>query len=148
MTVKTLANLKPAAGSNKNRKRIGRGIGSGWGKTAGKGHKGQKARAGGGVAPGFEGGQMPLYRRIPKRGFTPRKTTTYNVINLDQLKDFPEGSTVNAETLLEKRMLRLKKSPIKILARGKLEKKLNFKVDKISGKAKELIEAVGGKIEG
>ena len=148
MTVKTLGNLKPAAGSNKNRKRIGRGIGSGWGKTAGKGHKGQKARAGGGVAPGFEGGQMPLYRRVPKRGFTPRKTTTYNVINLDQLKDFPEGSTVNAETLAEKRMLRLKKSPIKILARGKLDKKLNFKVDKISGKAKELIEAAGGKIEG
>ena len=148
MTVKTLGNLKPAAGSNKNRKRIGRGIGSGWGKTAGKGHKGQKARAGGGVAPGFEGGQMPLYRRVPKRGFTPRKTTTYNVINLDQLKDFPEGSTINAETLLEKRMLRLKKSPIKILARGKLDKKLNFKVDKISGKARELIEAAGGKIEG
>ena len=148
MSLRTLENLKPAPGSNRKKKRIGRGIGSGWGKTAGKGHKGQKARKGGGIAPGFEGGQMPLYRRVPKRGFTPRKTTTYNVINLDQLKDFPEGSTINAETLLEKRMLRLKKSPIKILARGKLDKKLNFKVDKISGKAKELIEAAGGKIEG
>ena len=148
MSLKTLANLKPAPGSNKKNKRLGRGIGSGFGKTAGKGHKGQKARKGGGVAPGFEGGQMPLYRRVPKRGFKPHKTTTYNIVNLDQLNKFDDGTKIDVEFLAAKGMLKSSKNPIKILARGKLEKKLSFKVDKVSGKAKELIEKAGGTIEG
>ncbi len=142
-----LHELKPAEGSRQERKRKGRGIGSGNGKTAGKGHKGQNARSGGGVRIGFEGGQTPLYRRLPKRGFTNINRVEFAVVNLDALNRFDEGTEVTPELLIESGVVKNAKAGIKILANGTLEKKLNVTAHKFSSAAKEAIEAAGGKIE-
>ena len=147
----TLNNLKSPKGAHKNIKRIGRGQGSGWGTQAGKGHKGQKARSGGGVKLGFEGGQMPIYRRLPKRGFSnaPFKTE-YAVLNLGRIAEkFSEGD-VTRELLVEKGLLRgrFKSLPIKVLGKGELTKALTFKgIAKFSKNAEEMITNAGGKIE-
>ena len=138
-----LENLKPKKGSTHKKKRVGRGDGSGWGGTAAKGHKGQKARSGGSIRWGFEGGQMPIQRRLPKFGFTNIFRTEYQVINLDQLNAF-EGE-VNPETL--KRAGFKRKKPFKVLGSGKVEKALTVKAHKFSQSAKAAIEAAGGKIE-
>ncbi|MFS0656584.1 50S ribosomal protein L15 [Bacillus sp. 179-C3.3 HS] len=142
-----LHELKPSEGSRKVRNRVGRGIGSGNGKTSGKGHKGQNARSGGGVRPGFEGGQMPLFQRLPKRGFTNINRKDYAVINLDRLNSFDEGTEVTPELLLETGTLSKLKAGVKILGNGKLEKKLTVKANKFSASAKEAIEAAGGTAE-
>jgi large subunit ribosomal protein L15 len=142
-----LHELKPAEGSRKERKRLGRGIGSGQGKTAGKGHKGQNARSGGGVRLGFEGGQTPLYRRLPKRGFTNIGRKEYAIVNLDTLNRFVEGTEVTPELLIETGVVSNEKAGIKILAKGTLEKKLTVKAHKFSSAAKEAIEAAGGNTE-
>lgn len=147
----TLTTLKSPRGTNKNTKRIGRGQGSGQGTQAGKGHKGQKARSGGGIRIGFEGGQMPLYRRLPKVGFSnaPFKTE-YAVLNLEKLATKFENEVVNRETLIDKGFLSgINKSlPIKILAKGEFNKTLTFKgIEKFSAKALELVKKAGGKIE-
>jgi large subunit ribosomal protein L15 len=142
-----LHELKPAEGSRQERKRLGRGIGSGQGKTAGKGHKGQNARSGGGVRLGFEGGQTPLFRRLPKRGFTNFSRKEYAVVNLDALNRFEEGTEVTPELLIETGVVSNEKAGIKILAKGNVEKKLTVKAHKFSSAAKEAIEAVGGKTE-
>lgn len=142
-----LHELKPAEGSRQERKRKGRGIGSGNGKTAGKGTKGQNARSGGGVRLGFEGGQTPLFRRLPKRGFTNINRKEYAILNLDSLNRFEEGTEVTPELLIEIGVVKSEKSGIKVLAKGILEKKLTVKAHKFSSAAKEAIEAVGGKIE-
>jgi large subunit ribosomal protein L15 len=142
-----LHELSPVAGSKKDVKRIGRGHGSGWGKTSGKGHKGQNARSGGGVRPGFEGGQMPLYRRLPKRGFKNIFAKKYVSINVEQLNKFEDGDEVTAETLLAKGIISKALDGVKILGRGELTKKVNVKVAKYSESAKEKIEKVGGKAE-
>ena len=142
-----LSNLQPAEGSRQsNEFRRGRGHGSGNGKTAGKGHKGQKARSG---APriGFEGGQMPLYRRIPKRGFTNRNTKEIVAINLDALERFEDGATVSVETLIEVGIIKNPRDGVKILGRGELTKKLNVQANAFSASAKEKIEALGGTAE-
>jgi large subunit ribosomal protein L15 len=142
-----LHELKPAEGSRSSRKRIGRGIGSGTGKTAGKGHKGQNARSGGGVRPGFEGGQNPLFRRLPKRGFTNINRKDYAIVNLDVLNRFDEGTEITPALLIESGVVSNERSGIKILGNGSLEKKLTVKAHKFSGSAKEAIEAVGGQTE-
>jgi len=142
-----LHELQPAEGSRQERKRLGRGIGSGQGKTAGKGHKGQNARSGGGVRPGFEGGQTPLMRRLPKRGFTNVSRKEYAVVNLDALNRFEEGTEVTPELLIETGVVSNEKAGIKILAKGNVEKKLTVKANKFSSAAKEAIEAAGGIIE-
>ncbi|CAH0347530.1 50S ribosomal protein L15 [Bacillus sp. CECT 9360] len=142
-----LHELKPAEGSRKERKRKGRGIGSGNGKTAGKGHKGQNARSGGGVRLGFEGGQTPLFRRLPKRGFTNINRKDYAIVNLDVLNRFEEGTEVTPALLIETGIVSKEKAGIKILAKGNVEKKLTVKAHKFSTTAKEAIEAAGGKTE-
>ena len=142
-----LHELHPAEGSTSAQKRLGRGSGSGLGKTSGKGHKGAKARSGGGKRPGFEGGQMPLYRRVPKRGFTNVFGTDYAEVNVERLEAFEDGSVVNAEALLEKRIIRKKLDGVKILGGGELTKKLTVQAAGFSASAKEKIEAVGGKAE-
>ncbi|MEH7413910.1 50S ribosomal protein L15 [Neobacillus drentensis] len=142
-----LHELKPAEGSRHERKRLGRGIGSGQGKTAGKGHKGQNARSGGGVRLGFEGGQTPLFRRLPKRGFTNISRKEYAVVNLDTLNRFEEGTEVTPELLIETGVVSNEKAGIKILAKGNVEKKLTVKAHKFSSAAKEAIEAAGGTTE-
>ncbi|MDN3019679.1 50S ribosomal protein L15 [Neobacillus drentensis] len=142
-----LHELKPAEGSRKERKRLGRGIGSGQGKTAGKGHKGQNARSGGGVRVGFEGGQTPLFRRLPKRGFTNISRKEYAVVNLDALNRFEEGTEVTPELLIETGVVSNEKAGIKVLAKGNVEKKLTVKAHKFSSAAKEAIEAAGGTTE-
>ncbi|TWK65782.1 50S ribosomal protein L15 [Bacillus licheniformis] len=142
-----LHELKPTEGSRKTRNRVGRGIGSGNGKTAGKGHKGQNARSGGGVRPGFEGGQMPLFQRLPKRGFTNINRKEFAVVNLDKLNSFAEGTEVTPELLLETGVISKLKSGVKILGDGKLEKKLTVKANKFSASAKQAIEAAGGTAE-
>ena len=142
-----LHELKPSEGSRKVRNRVGRGIGSGNGKTSGKGHKGQNARSGGGVRPGFEGGQMPLFQRLPKRGFTNINRKDYAVINLDRLNSFDEGTEVTPELLLETGAISKLKAGVKILGNGKLEKKLTVKANKFSASAKEAVEAAGGTAE-
>lgn len=139
-----LHELKPAEGSRKKRNRVGRGIGSGNGKTAGKGHKGQNARSGGGVRLGFEGGQTPLFRRLPKRGFTNINRKEYAIVNLDVLNRFEDGTEVTPALLLETGVISKEKSGVKVLANGKLEKKLTVKAHKFSSAAKEAIEAAGG----
>lgn len=123
-----LHELKPAEGSRKERKRLGRGIGSGQGKTAGKGHKGQNARSGGGVRLGFEGGQTPLFRRLPKRGFTNISRKEYAIVNLDVLNQFEEGTEVTPELLIETGVVKNEKAGIKILAKGNVEKNLLLKL--------------------
>ena len=142
-----LDELQPAEGSKFTRKRVGRGIGSGTGKTSGKGHKGQNARSGGGVRPGFEGGQMPLYRRLPKRGFTNIFAKQYVTINVCDLERFDNGTEVTAELLKETGVVSKTLDGIKILGRGELTKNLTVKVAKFSASAAEKIEKAGGKAE-
>ena len=143
-----LHELSPAEGSKKSVKRVGRGHGSGWGKTAGKGHKGQKARSGGGVRPGFEGGQMPLQRRLPKRGFNNIFAKNIVTVNLSTLNSkFDDGADVTVETLVAAGVVKNSFDGVKILGNGKLEKKLNVKVTAYSESAKAAIEAAGGKAE-
>jgi len=140
--------MYPAPGATKTRKRVGRGIGSGLGKTSGKGHKGQNARSGGGVRPGFEGGQLPLFRRIPKRGFSNAQfKVEYAVINLSDLNKFEDGAIVTPELLKEMGLVKKQLSGIKVLGSGTLEKKLIVKAHKFSDTAKENIEKLGGKAE-
>lgn len=142
-----LHELQPAAGSRKVRNRVGRGIATGNGKTAGRGHKGQKARSGGGVRPGFEGGQNPLFRRLPKRGFTNINRKEFAIVNLDALNRFEEGTEVTPALLIETGIVSNEKSGIKILGNGSVTKKLSVKAHKFSVSAKEAIEAAGGNIE-
>ena len=143
-----LSNLRPAEGSKHSDDfRRGRGHGSGNGKTAGKGHKGQKARSGGGTRPGFEGGQMPLYRRLPKRGFTCRNTKDIVAINVSALEKFEDGAVVSVETLMEAGVIAHAKDGVKVLGNGELTKKLTVQVNAYSASAKEKIEAAGGKAE-
>ena len=142
-----LHELSPAPGSNVPVKRIGRGPASGQGKTAGKGHKGQKARAGRGMNPGFEGGQMPLQRRLPKRGFNNIFATPYVAINVAALNRFEDGAVVNTEALLNAGIINKAPYGVKILGNGKIEKKLTVQVAAFSESAKAKIEAAGGKAE-
>lgn len=139
--------LSPAAGSTKDVKRIGRGHGSGWGKTAGKGHKGQNARSGGGVRPGFEGGQMPLQRRIPKRGFNNIFAVKPVVINVSDLEKFTDGTVVDTELLKAAGLIKKTDAGVKILGNGELTKNLTVKAAAFSASAKEKIEKAGGKAE-
>lgn len=142
-----LHELKSNEGSRKNRKRVGRGMASGHGKTSGKGHKGQKARSGGGTRPGFEGGQTPLFQRLPKRGFTNMNRKEYAIVNLDTLNRFDDNTDITPELLLETGVVSKVKSGIKVLGNGTVNKKLNVKAHKFSTAAKEAIEAAGGKTE-
>lgn len=143
-----LHNLKPAEGATRKRKRVGRGPGSGNGKTAGRGHKGQKSRSGFSRRYGFEGGQMPLVRRIPKRGFTNIFRVGYQVVNLRDLdRVFADGDTVNPEILADKGLIRGDKKPVKVLAAGELSKKLTVQVHAFSKNAQASIEAAGGSCE-
>ncbi len=143
-----LHTLQPNPGSTKTRKRVGRGVGSGLGKTSGKGQKGQNSRSGGGVRIGFEGGQTPLFRRLPKRGFSNAMfKTTYAVINLSDLERFEDGATVTPEILKEMGLVKNGKDGIKVLGKGTLTKKVNVKAHKFSSVAKEQIEKLGGKAE-
>ena len=141
--------LQPAEGSRTSVKRLGRGIGSGLGKTSGKGHKGQWARSGGGVRPGFEGGQMPLTRKLPKRGFNNHFKKVYAIVNLSTLERFEAGTIIDAEVLLENGMIKDTKNAVglKVLGNGELTKALTVKASKISESAKEAIEKVGGTVE-
>ena len=142
-----LTELKPAEGSREQSFRVGRGHGSGHGKTAGRGHKGKGARSGGGVRPGFEGGQMPLYRRLPKRGFTNRNTKEIVAINVDRLNIFEDGDVVTITALVEKGVVSNPRDGVKVLGNGTLTKKLTVKVTACSEGAKEKIEALGGSVE-
>jgi len=142
-----LHELAPAAGSTTAAKRLGRGVGSGLGKTSGKGHKGAKARSGGGKRPGFEGGQMPLYRRVPKKGFTNIFRVEYAEVNVGQLEVFTEGTVVNAELLKAAGIVKKTMDGVKVLGNGELTKKLTVEAAKFTESAKQKIEAVGGKAE-
>lgn len=142
-----LHELSPAEGSKSASKRIGRGHGSGWGKTAGKGHKGQKARSGGGVRPGFEGGQTALARRIPKRGFNNIFATKYSVINVSDLERFVDGTVVDTELLKASGLVKKELDGVKVLGNGELTKSLTVKAAAFSASAKEKIEKAGGKAE-
>lgn len=140
--------LRPQEGARRKSKRLGRGIGSGLGKTAGKGHKGQNARSGGGVRPSFEGGQMPLVRRLPKVGFTNIFKKVYNIVNVDELNVFDDDTVVTIDLLQEKGIIK-KVEPygLKVLGKGELTKKLTVQAAKFSANAKEIIEKAGGKVE-
>lgn len=142
-----LHELQTSPGSRHLRKRVGRGTSSGFGKTAGRGQKGQLARSGGKTRLGFEGGQMPLFRRMPKRGFNNINRKEYAIINLDDLNQFRAGSEINARVLLEAGIIKKELSGIKLLANGELKKKLTVKVNRVSKAAKEAVEAAGGTIE-
>ena len=144
-----LGELSPAVGATTEKKRLGRGIGSGLGKTSGKGHKGQWARSGGGVRPGFEGGQMPLIRRVPKRGFNNHFRKVYSVVNLSVLEGFEANSVVDMEVLNEKGLIKIVKGSVglKVLGNGTLTKALTVKAAAFSASAKEAIEKVGGTVE-
>jgi large subunit ribosomal protein L15 len=142
-----LHDLKPAEGAKKSPKRVGRGTGSGLGRNSGKGEKGQWSRSGGGVRPGFEGGQMPLYRRLPKRGFTNIFAKEYATINVDRLNIFEDGTVVTPELLLETRVVSKLYDGVKILGNGDLQKSLTVNATKFSKTAAEKIEAAGGKVE-
>jgi len=142
-----LHELKPAEGSRKERRRVGRGYGSGLGKTSGRGQKGQKSRSGGGVRPGFEGGQYPLIQRVPKRGFTNPTRKEYAIVNLVGLNRFAEGTEVTPELLIKEGIVSNVKDGIKILGKGQLENKLTVKAHKFSESAKSAIEATGGTAE-
>ncbi len=144
-----LCDLSPAMGATTAKKRLGRGIGSGLGKTSGKGHKGQWARSGGGVRPGFEGGQMPLIRRIPKRGFNNHFKKVYSIVNLSVLENFEANSVVDMEILNEKGLIKVMKDCIglKVLGNGTLTKAITVKAKAFSAAAKEAIEKAGGKVE-
>lgn len=141
-----LSSLKPPEGSRKKRKRVGRGDGSGHGGTSCKGHKGQNARSGGGVRPGFEGGQMPLSRRLPKRGFRNPFRKKIITVNLEQLKNFPQGSMIDKDALVGAGLVKRKGDGIKILGKGTIEYPVSLKVDMVSQGAREKIEAAGGSI--
>ena len=142
-----LNELRPAEGSVKANFRKGRGAGSGNGKTAGKGHKGQNARSGGGVRPGFEGGQLPLYRKLPKRGFNNKFATHYAIVNVSDLNVFENGAVVDAAALLEKRIIRKELDGLKVLGNGELTKSLTVKAAVFSATAREKITAAGGQAE-
>ncbi len=144
-----LHELEYSAGAKHSKKRKGRGAASGQGKTAGRGENGQKSRSGGAVRPGFEGGQNPLYRRLPKRGFSNHNfATTYETINLNDLNKYADGEIVTVENLKERKIIKVKnKSKIKVLGTGTLDKKLTVKLDKFTKSAKEMIEAKGGNVE-
>ena len=143
-----LNELRPAEGSVQERFRKGRGPGSGNGKTAGKGHKGQNARSGGGVRPGFEGGQFPIYRQLPKRGFNNKRfATVYATVNVSELNRFEDGAIVDIQTLLDARVIRKAQDGLKVLGNGEITKKLTVEAAAFSASAKEKIEAAGGKAE-
>ena len=142
-----LSNLSPQEGSRRPRKRLGRGRATGHGKTSGRGHKGFKARSGSGVRPGFEGGQMPLQRRLPKRGFTNIFRKEYAVVNVKDLEKLDAGATVDRKVLLEAGLIKKKFSMVKVLGDGEISKSLTIAVDKVSKTARQKIEAAGGKIE-
>ena len=142
-----LHDLKPAVGATTAPKRLGRGTGSGLGKTSGKGHKGAKARSGGGKRPGFEGGQMPLTMRLPKRGFTNQWRTEYVAINVDRLEVFEDGQVVTPVELIEMGIIKKIEDGVKIMGNGELTKKLTVQANKFTASAKEKIEAAGGKAE-
>ena len=143
-----LNELRPAEGSTRESFRVGRGPGSGNGKTAGKGHKGQNARSGGGVRPGFEGGQLPLYRKLPKRGFNNKFATVYAIVNVSDLeKNFQDGDVVTLEALLAKKIIRKALDGLKVLGDGELTKKLTVQATVFSAAAKEKIAAAGGQAE-
>nr|WP_232363758.1 50S ribosomal protein L15 [Desulfogranum japonicum] len=141
-----LNTLAPAPGSRKNKKRVGRGHGSGLGKTSGRGHKGARSRSGYSMAPGFEGGQMPLHRRLPKRGFTNVFKTVFDIISLSQLDTFESGAVVDKAALLEAGLVKGDK-PVKVLANGRITKSITVDVDKVSKGAAELIAAAGGTVK-
>ncbi len=141
-----LNDIQPTSGSRKARKRLGCGIGTGHGKTGGRGHKGQKSRSGGKIMRGFEGGQMPLIRRVPKRGFTPLARNTFQLVNIGQLEKFRAGSKIDAAKLFEAGLVRNAVDPIKLLAKGELSKKLVVTVAAASASAKEKLEAAGGSL--
>ena len=143
----TLSNLSPQPGSRKPRKRIGRGLGSGHGKTATRGHKGHKARSGGGIKLGFEGGQMPLQRRLPKRGFNNIFKKVYTIINIQELERFAADSRVDRQALIAAGLVSKNDKLVKILGNGELQHALTVAVDKVSSSARQKIEAVGGKVE-
>lgn len=142
-----LHELSPAPGSKKERTRVGRGLGSGLGKTAGKGHKGQNARTGGGVRPGFEGGQMPIYRRLPKRGFYNKFGKEYTEVNVRELNRFEAGTVVDPVLLVETGVIKNVRDGIRILGSGELEKALTVKANGFTKSAVEKIQAAGGKVE-
>ncbi|THE12120.1 50S ribosomal protein L15 [Bacillus timonensis] len=142
-----LHELQATEGSRKTRNRVGRGTGSGNGKTAGRGHKGQNSRSGGGVRPGFEGGQMPLFQRLPKRGFTNINRKDFAIVNLETLNRFEDGTEVTPELLIESGVVSKLNAGIKILGKGSLDKKLTVRAHKFSSTAQQAIEAAGGKTE-
>ena len=142
-----LHELSPAAGSTRPNFRKGRGAGSGNGKTAGKGHKGQNARSGGGVRPGFEGGQLPLYRKLPKRGFTNHFAKQYAIINVEVLDKYEAGAVIDIDTLINDKVIKNRFDGLKVLANGEITKALTVKAAVFSAQAKEKIEAAGGKAE-
>ncbi|RIA78178.1 large subunit ribosomal protein L15 [Anaeroplasma bactoclasticum] len=142
-----LNNLSPVQGARHYKKRLGRGIGSGIGHTSGKGTKGQNARSGGGVRPGFEGGQLPLFQRLPKRGFHNHNKVEYAVVNVEKLNVFEDGAVVDAEALVKAALIKDVKDGVKVLGNGELTKKLTVKANKFSEAAKKAIEAKGGSVE-
>ena len=142
-----LHELSPAPGSRKARTRRGRGLGSGLGKTSGRGQKGQNSRSGGGVRPGFEGGQLPIYRKLPKRGFTNHFAKNYAIINLDRLDKYESGAVVDLETLINDKVIKNPLDGLKVLGNGEITKSLTVKAAVFSGSAKAKIEAAGGKAE-
>jgi large subunit ribosomal protein L15 len=142
-----LHELKPAEGATKNRKRIGRGVGSGWGKTAGRGTKGHNSRSGGGVRPGYEGGQMPLHRRLPKRGFTNIFKKEWAIVNIGDLARFESGSVVDEIALVRSGLVKGRRDGIKLLGQGDIDTALTIKINAVSRSAKEKIEAAGGTVE-
>ena len=142
-----LHELKPVEGARHSRKRLGRGTGSGTGKTAGKGNKGQNARSGGGVRPGFEGGQLPLFQRLPKRGFHNPTRVEYAIVNLEDLNVFENDSVVDVQALIEKGLIKNVKDGVKVLGKGELTKKLTVKANKFSESAQKAVEALGGSVE-
>ena len=142
-----LNEMKYNAGARQSSKRIGRGLGSGWGKTSGKGQKGQNSRSGGGVRPGFEGGQTPFYKQMPKRGFTNFTRKEYAVVNLSDLNRFEEGTTITPELLKQAGIVKKSLDGVKVLGNGTLEKKVNVACNKISASAQAAIEKAGGKVE-
>ncbi|MFO8113100.1 MAG: 50S ribosomal protein L15 [Desulfosalsimonadaceae bacterium] len=142
-----LHDLAPEKGSRSSRKRVGRGVGSGLGKTAGRGTKGQNSRSGGGVRPGYEGGQMPLQRRLPKRGFTNIFKKEYSIVNLKDFNRFESGTIVDAEVLVSAGMVKSTRKPVKLLGQGEINVSLHVKLDAVSKSAQSKIEGAGGKVE-
>ena len=142
-----LHEMKPGVGATATKKRVGRGVGSGLGKTSGRGQKGQNARSGGGVRPGFEGGQLPLFQRLPKRGFHNPTRVEYAIVNLEDLNVFENDSVVDVQALIEKGLIKNVKDGVKVLGKGELTKKLTVKANKFSESAQKAVEALGGSVE-